>query len=136
MLKELDKDKITENTKWEDIKPLVKKDPRYSALNSKSERERLFCDYAARIIEKRQEKLIIEQKRDNPEDDLHRVRSEDDRLNDAKLFQELLRDHIQQTNLTWFEAVKFIEKDKRYGQLSAYTASMQDAYKEYIKNYR
>lgn len=131
MLKEIDKELINEDTTWLEIKKQLKNDERYKAIGSKTQREKLFQEYQAEIINEREEQQILTRKRSAPEEDKAQTIQEQQRI-----FNELLNDYIKQPNLTWFDAAKLIEKDKRYGELSSFIASMPYAYKDYMRNYK
>jgi len=132
MLKEINKESIKENTKWEEVKKKLKNDTRYKAIGSKTQREKLYSEYLAEIIDERDDQLILKRKREAPEESY----STRDAKEQERVFKELLSDYIKQPNLTWFDAAKLIEKDKRYGELSGYTAAMPYAYKEYMRDYK
>lgn len=134
MLKEFDNTSLSEDTQWAEVKQQFKTDPRYKAIGSKTQREKLFLEYLAEVIEKRNEDSMIAGKREAPEDS--KVQGARDRKEDERKFKELLSDYIKQPNLTWFDAAKLIEKDKRYGELGSYAASMPDAYKDYMRSYK
>jgi hypothetical protein len=129
MLKEIDKTSIKEDTKWEEVKKRFKNDERYRAIGSKTQREKLYLEYLAEVMSEREEELILTRKREAPEES-HSTKEQE------RIFKELLSDYIKQPNLTWLDAAKLIEKDKRYGELSGYIASMPYAYKDFMRNYK
>ena len=136
MLNELDQKIIDETTKWETIKQILKEDPRYKAIGSKTEREKLFADYVSNILEERKAKEILSQKRDFPEGSavIEEQKPHRDRKTEEAILLEVLKDHVKQTNLGWFDAEKLIEKDKRYIELEQIKGTMPYIYKDYMKN--
>ncbi len=141
MLNEIDPAKIDENTKWETIKELLKNDKRYRAVSSKSEREKLFLDFMAEKMAARQQSEssllpAMAGKRLAPEDEKggEPVKPQPrDRKEDEKILMEILKEHVKQTNLSWFDAEKLIEKDKRYPELELSSENKTYVYKSFIK---
>jgi len=140
MLKEkLDEENIDENVKWDDkIKEKFKSDERFKNVSSKTEREKIFNEFIKEIIEEKNRHLKVsgENVKENEDEEQKFEKDFHDRKKDQELLMQILKDNIKQTNLSWFDTEKLIEKDKRYSQISLTNSDLNYVYKTFIKTLR
>ena len=98
MLKELDPESITAQTTWKEMKGKLKSDPRYKAVGSSTEREKLFLEHAAELLAERSKRLG--NKRELPEHDEEQHAPAATKEEEENLLMEILHTHVKQTNVT------------------------------------
>ncbi len=106
MLNELDQKALNEFTKWKEVKQKLKTDPRYKAINSKTERERMFFEHVTEVLEERKRRYGNIHKRGFGESAAPNLTGESEsepppttKKDDMKVLYEIFHDHITQLNV-------------------------------------
>jgi len=97
MLNELNQSNLNEFSKWKEVKKNLKSDPRYKAVSSKKEREKLFFEHITELLEQREKRYGNKRKRGFPEKEVPKDKEVEElktKKDDQKLLSDLFKDHI------------------------------------------